>query len=166
MKAKFLIVCLAVSVLICSVFTSGLYAKDCGKSKGDISMEGKFSKKIMLIFKNKDSIGLSDEQMIKIKDLKIAIKKDIIRAQAEIDIVAVDMKSQMYNNDVDLDALNKLIDKKYDLKKAKAKLIVGACSALRGILTKEQKEKMKEFMKGRMKEHHMKGPMMKGKKGR
>ena len=42
--------------------------------------------------------------------------------------------------------MNKLVDQKYDLKKAKTKTLVDAIAKLKGTLTKEQYDKLKEII--------------------
>jgi len=120
------------------------------KEKGDL--EAQFSDKAHLLMKNQEELGLSDEQMTKIHDLKMNTKKDLIRRDAEIEILALDIKSALHEETIDTKAVNALIDKKYDLKKEKTKMLVGAYAALKETLTKEQKEKMKGLWKNSKKE--------------
>ena len=53
----------------------------------------------------------------------------------------------MWQNAIDTEAIDALIDKKYEIKKEKAKSMVGAYAELKGILTAEQKDKLKELYK-------------------
>ena len=59
----------------------------------------------------------------------------------------MDIKGNMQGDRIDIKATNKLIDRKYDLKKEKAKSLVSACAGLKSILTKEQTGKMKDLWK-------------------
>ena len=98
-----------------------------------------------------------------IKDLDIRTKKDIIRKEAEIEIICLDIKAGMSEDPIDTNAVNKLIDKKYELKKEMAKSFVDGCATLKNTMTKEQKAKMKEIkkaMKQKMAEGKMKCTMM------
>ena len=148
MKAKYVGVTLLVIFLVFGSVASGVYAFDHGKKgKSHFSLEDKFSKKAKLIFSNQDELGLSDAQVKKVKELKLETKKNLIKTKAEIDIIALDIKAEMWTDSIDMDSVNKLIDKKYDLKKGKTKSLVAAYAALKDILTKEQKEKMKELYK-------------------
>ncbi len=117
----------------------------CAKGKG--SLEEKISDKAHFLMKNQEELGLSDAQIAQVKDLKMNTKKDMIKRDAEIEILALDIKSALYGDTIDTKAVNTLIDKKYDLKKEKTKVLVGAYAALKEILTKEQKEKMKDLWK-------------------
>ena len=103
--------------------------------------------KAHFLFKNKEELELTDKQVEEIKDLKISTKKDLIRKKAEIEILALDIKAQMYGDAIDTKAINELIDKKYELKKAKTKSLVEAYAALKKVLTKDQKKKIKELYK-------------------
>jgi len=115
------------------------------EGKSGYGHEAKVCKKAKMILSNKAELGLTDEQAAKVKDLSSKVKKDLIRKDAEIDIVAVDLKAQKYKDPVDVAAVNELIDKKYELKKDKAKYQVAAYAELKDIMTTEQKSKLKEI---------------------
>lgn len=117
----------------------------CEKEKGDL--ESQFSDKAHFLMKNEEELGLSEDQIKKIHDLKMNTKKDMIRRDAEIDILALDIKSALHDDTIDTQAVNALVDKKYDLKKEKTKALVAAYAALKDVLTKEQKDKMKDLWK-------------------
>lgn len=110
-------------------------------------LEAKFFHKAHKLFKNKDELGLSEKQLDKIKELKVAMKKDLIRKNADIEIIALDIKAQLYEERVNVRTVNDLIDKKYEIKKAKTKALVAAYVELKDILTKAQKDKLKELYK-------------------
>ena len=140
-------------LVACFALSTGLvYAVGYGDSKGthekgnkDGGFEDKIHNKAMLILKNKEELGLSDEQVKQIKDLKYSSKKDLIKKKADIEVAALDIQQAMCADEADLGATNALIDKKYDLKKAKAKAIVAGCFAIKDILTKDQQEKLKSL---------------------
>jgi len=116
-----------------------------GYKKAD--MESKLYKKLYFIMKNQDGIGISDAQVDKVMALKLKTKKDLIMKKAEIDVLALDIKAAMCEDEIDLNAVNALIDKKYDLKKAKTKAIVAASVELKKIITDDQMDKMKDLIK-------------------
>ncbi len=144
---------------------TGFEALAFGGEKGHSKkgLEKKFFCKAYMILKNQDELGLSDKQAEKIKGLKIETKKDLIRKNAEIDIIALDIKAAMYGEQIDTGAIDKLIDRKYDLKKEKAKSLVGAYAAVKGTLTGDQKDKLKTLWK-KCKKEMMHGAKMKDKK--
>ncbi|MFH1857288.1 MAG: Spy/CpxP family protein refolding chaperone [Candidatus Omnitrophota bacterium] len=165
MKTKRVVVLFLASVLLFSVGAIQAYAFDYGMKEGHPGgFEGKFLQKAKVVLSHQQELALSDEQVTKVKGLKMKLQKDLIRADAEIDIAAIDIKAEMGKDSIDVNAVNKLIDKKYDLKKERAKAVVAACAALKDILTKEQKDKMKGLM-GQMKGRKMQGMMEKGMKG-
>ncbi|MFC1666438.1 Spy/CpxP family protein refolding chaperone [Candidatus Omnitrophota bacterium] len=144
MTRRFVAVMFLVFAFIFTMLSSESYAETHGKMKGHGGgLETKFSYKAGLILKNQEDLGLSDEQAKKIKELKIATKKDLIRKKADIDILAIDIKSKLWEETVDINAINALIDKKYEIKKIKAKSLIAACAALKEILTKEQVKKLR-----------------------
>ena len=149
MKSGFKI---AVSVVIL-IFCLGLlmpaaYARGDKKMQGhQAGFENKIFLKAHMMLKNQEELGLSAAQIKKIKKIKIDIKKDLIQRKAKIDLIVVDIKAQMWEDKINTKAINKLIDQKYELKKAKAKSLLQAYVSLKKILTDEQKERLKEFFK-------------------
>ncbi len=140
-------------VLVLSVVTLNAYAYGSyGKEKGKACHEG-FSEKFFcdasFVMSKQEEMGLTSEQADAVKNFKINTKKDLIRKQAEIDLIQVDIKAELWKDLVDADAVNALIDKKYELKKEKAKYTVNACAALKSMLTEEQCQKMKQLCKMR-----------------
>ncbi len=141
-----------------------------GPGKMGDSLEAKFHEKVMMILSNQDELGLTAEQLQKVKDLKINLKKELIQTNADIEIISLDINSEMMNDTINLETVNSLVDKKYDLKKSKTKSIIAACADLKNILTSQQKDKLKEIWKnekkemmGNMKNCPMMGKMMKSK---
>lgn len=144
MRKRFIVV---VCLVCFGLLTSQVYAEQ-GKMKGGSGdMEGQFCQKAMLIVKNQEELGLSDEEVNKIKDLKVAMKKDMIRKKAEIDVLALDIKAGLWGDEIDVTALNSLIDKKYELKKEKAKSLIAAYASLKNMLTEEQRKTLKGLCK-------------------
>ena len=150
-------VIIAITLILCLAIT-GVYAAHHGKSdkgwqcKGGSKghgwdLESKFYKKAHLVYSKKDELGLSDEQAKKIKSLKMETKKDLIRKKAEIEILGLDIKSMLWEDVVNTEEINKLIDKKYELKKEKAKALVAAYATLKNFLSEDQKDKLKELCK-------------------
>jgi Spy/CpxP family protein refolding chaperone len=106
--------------------------------------------KIHFVLANAADIGLSDDQAEKIKALKYSVKKGLIKNDADIESIALDIKEELRKDVIDTNAVNGLIDKKYAVKAQKAKDLVGAYANLKTILTKEQIKKAKDLMTGCM----------------
>lgn len=154
MNRRLLFAAIAVFAILLTLSVVSGYAdsrsKQCDKGYksyhgGDLS--SKFYMKAHMILKNEDELGLSEEQHKMIKDLKVAIKKQIITKKAEIDVIAVDIKSMLYDDKIDTAAIDKLIDQKYELKKEKAKILVGAYATLKNSLKEDQLDKLKGLYK-------------------
>lgn len=162
MSKKIAISAFLAFALVLSLTAFKAYAYDGGKKEGfHKGLEKKFFYKAQLILKNKDKLGLADKQLKKIKSLNIKTKKDVIRKDAELSIIVLDMKAAIREKQIDTAAVNKLLDKKYDLKRDKAKSSLAAYAALKRILTDEQKGKLKNILK-RHKKEMMRGSMMHG----
>lgn len=121
-----------------------------------------FFLKAHFIAMNADEIGLSDEQLEKIMALKLNVKKSLIKAKADIETYALDIKNELTKDEINVNSLNGLIDKKYALKTQKAKDLIKAYADLKKLLTDEQKKMLKDIWMGAMK-GKVKCPMMKDK---
>ena len=122
MKTKTIILATILSVgLICSA-TYDSYAGHCSGG-GKKRLSDKLFMKASLILSHSESLGLTEDQVQQIKKLKLDTKKDLIMKKAEIDTVKVDIKSALWEPSIDLDAVNPLVEKKYEIKKAKSKAI-------------------------------------------
>ncbi|NQT32961.1 MAG: hypothetical protein HQ594_04740 [Candidatus Omnitrophica bacterium] len=148
MLKKCLVLVLAAFFLATSVYVAASLAGHGGKDgKGKKDLEKKVLCKAHFMLMNKEEIGLSDEQVNTIKKLKSETKKETIRDQAEVDVLVVDIKMKLWNDPINTDEIDALIDKKYDIKKKKAKALVAAYAGLKKVLTEDQKEKAKELWK-------------------
>jgi Spy/CpxP family protein refolding chaperone len=121
------------------------------------SVKEKFFKKVKMIYLYQDELGVDDRQLDQIRALKIALKKDLIRKEADLGIIKVDIRSLLYEDEIDVEAVNKLIDKKYEIKKAKIKKVIMSLAQLKKILTKEQMERLKEIKREKKKMHMTRG---------
>lgn len=145
MLAKRYIKVLGIMILVLMVASSsfaGGHKKDgCGKKDWDSML----LKKMGICLKNQEEVGLTDKQFDAIKEAKYDFKKEIIKNEAEIDIIAVDIKSHLWEDKIDTSAVDKLIDKKYEVKKTKAKAFVAALANFKETLSDDQYKKMKEI---------------------
>jgi Spy/CpxP family protein refolding chaperone len=126
------------------------------------SIKEKLFKTVRMIYHNQDELNVNDNQLNQIRELKIALKKDSIRKKAEIEIIAVDIRSLLYEDEMDVYAVSRLIDQKYEIKKANMKKVVKSFAELKHILTKEQKEKLKEVISEKREMHMSKGSPKRG----
>ena len=126
------------------------------------SIEGKFFKTVKMIHHNQEELNVNDIQLNQIRELTLALKKDVIRKKADMEIIAVDIRSLLYKDEIDVDAVYKLIDQKYEIKKAKMKKVVKSFSEMKIILTKEQREKLKDVARDKREMHMSKGVPRRG----
>lgn len=129
------------------------------KMMSKTGLDDMFLFKTCFIMANADEIALTSEQAEKIEALKMSAKKSNIKSNADIELLALDIKSELSKDDVNLDTVNTIIDKKYALKAQKAKDSIAAYINLKKILTDEQRKKLKEMwfscMKGKTKHKMM-----------
>ncbi len=124
----------------------------CSCKKGDKPRQEKMDEMVFhkahMLLMHQEEMGLSDEQVSKIKSLKIGLKKDLIMRKAEIEIIGVDIKALLWEDSIDTEKVNILLEKKYQLKEKKAKALVKAMADLKAMLTPEQRDMCKKSMMG------------------
>src|SRR5439155_47780 len=89
------------------------------------------------------SIGLTDDQVKAIKDLKLQMEKDSIRQSADMQTFMLDLQSKLGEDKVDVEGSNALIDKGFASASASAKSNLEAYAKLKGLLAPEQITKIK-----------------------
>jgi len=154
MKCKFVLIAL----MAFAIAAMPILAYAGGHDKGGPDFSKMLLSKMGLALKNKEELGLTDQQEKDIKKIKTDTKKSLIKQGAEIQLVCIDIKALMWEDKIDTKAVNSLIDKKYDLKKEKAKMLIASCAQFRGILTDEQSKQIKALWK-KCKMGKMKGKM-------
>jgi Spy/CpxP family protein refolding chaperone len=126
------------------------------------SIQEKFFKKVKMLHRYQDELNVTDNQLEQIRELKITLKKELIKKKADIEIISLDIRSLLYEDEVDLNAVNKLVDQKYEIKKSKMKMVVRSLSELKKILSKEQMDKLKDIAYERKDMKKSEGPPMRG----
>lgn len=101
------------------------------------------------LLREQQELGLSDAQVQKIRELSLKSQKDAVQAQAEMESINLDIRSKMREENLDQAALGKLIDQKYESRKAYEKRAISSMAEIKSILTPEQKEKLKALKKER-----------------
>lgn len=129
---------------------------------GKHSIEDRFFNRAKLIYRNQDALNVNEKQINQIRDLKTDLKKDLIRKRAELDLIKIDIRALFYEDDIDVRAANDLLDKKYEIKKAKMKKLVSSYAQLKKILSKEQNEKLMDIYYGQRKMTGAKGSYKRG----
>jgi len=146
MNKKIFVYSLLISFLAVSLTPCAADAGGWGKGKRhDKGLDEKICYKAGFMMMNEEELGLSDEQVDKIKDIKMATKREMVKRGSEIDMVKLDIKEKMYEDKIDPADLDPLIDKKYELKKAKAKYLVRQYADLKGVLSDDQMKELKSL---------------------
>jgi Spy/CpxP family protein refolding chaperone len=136
-------------VLVVCFCAATVYA-DLGSSYGKkvaaySGFEGKFFYKAHFILNNEDELKLTEEQAKEIRTLKTSVQKDLINLDAKIDLISVDIKTEMWEDPMNLDMINGLVEEKYGLTKEKTKILVNSYAQLNKVLTGEQKQVLKRL---------------------
>jgi Spy/CpxP family protein refolding chaperone len=109
-------------------------------------------------------MGLSDEQINKIKPIHWAMEKANARYKADLKIAEIDMMEIMDVKDFDLDKANAAVQKIAAIKTAHHLEMLKSMKEVRSILTDEQFKKMKTMMNSMMMDGKKPEKMMKKRK--
>lgn len=110
-------------------------------------LKEKFFHMVGDVLENHDALGISKEDKKKFVDLKMSTKKAMIRSMCEVELIMVDMMGALWQHPMDTGSINKMIDKKYDLKKEDMKQLVQAFASFRKMLTDDQMRKLMQLCK-------------------
>ena len=125
-----------------------------GKGRGEESCESDdrdhavhlddlFFHKSHLMLRHEQELGLSDEQVERVKAIMAETRKRLIRDEADIDVLDVDLMRELHKPTVDVQATRSILDKQYEAKKARAIALAQSIADLKATLTPEQHAKLK-----------------------
>jgi Spy/CpxP family protein refolding chaperone len=96
----------------------------------------------MMCMEQANKMGLTDDQMMKMKPLHREMQKKQIRSRADLKIAEIELREIMDVKDFDLDKANSAVKKIGDMKTAQHLEMLKAMKDMRVILTDDQFEKM------------------------
>ena len=100
---------------------------------------------LMMLLRNKDEIGLTDEQVTKLRQLQSENEMERIDREAALKKARVELRGLMQNDKVGEAEVFKQIDKIAGLKAALQKMQYSHHQAMKGVLTAEQIKKIQDF---------------------
>ena len=100
----------------------------------------------MMFMEHADKMGLTDDQMAKMKPLHSEMQKKQIRSKADLKIAEIELTEIMEVKDFDLDRATSAVKKIEDIKTAQHLGMLRAMKDMRAILTDEQFRSMKKMM--------------------
>jgi len=106
----------------------------------------------MMCMEQADKMGLTDDQMMKMKPLHREMQKKQIRFKADLKLAEIELMEIMEVKDFDLDKATSAVKKIEDLKTAQHLEMLKAMKDMRAILTDEQFKKMHKMMSMKMDE--------------
>ncbi len=94
-----------------------------------------------------DEIGLSENQLKKLKTIKLDAAKEAVAKRSEVKIAHIELRELIHNDNPDESAIKKQVEKIGRLKTDMMLAMVDKKLAVRKILTDEQQTKLKELRK-------------------
>lgn len=105
----------------------------------------KFIQKQRRILKYKEELGLNLKQIEKIEALKINLEKEMVLIDAKIEVVNIELRAILSQDETDIKTVNELIDQKSALEETKAKAQAMAYVNLKEVLTPDQRVNLNSF---------------------
>ena len=99
----------------------------------------------MMFMEHANKMGLTDDQMMKMKPLHSEIQKKQIRSKADLKIAEIELMEIMEVKDFDLDRATAVVKKIEDMKTARHLEMLKAMKDMRAILTDEQFKNMRKM---------------------
>ena len=114
----------------------------------------------MMCMEYADKMGLTNDQMMKMKPLHREMQKKQIRSKADLKIAEIELKEIMEVKDFDLDKATYAVKKIEDIKTAQHLEMLKAMKDMRAILTDDQFKKMHKMCMMKMGEKKPEKGMM------
>jgi len=121
--------------------------KECACHEQKMGMPGMHKRADMLdmLIKHADKVGLTDDQVVKLKTIHRGMERKKIRFEADMKLARIDLKEIMEVKDFDLEKANAAVQKISDIKKDQRLEMLKSLKDVRSILTDDQFKKIKEF---------------------
>jgi Spy/CpxP family protein refolding chaperone len=116
-----------------------------GCCQGQCPVAGKVLKKAHMALEHRADLGLTDDQVKTISDLKLKVEKDGVAQNAEKETFMLDLSAKLKEDTVDVAGIDALIDKNFASMSTAIKSNVDAYAKLKSVLTPEQQKKLKEL---------------------
>ena len=132
--------------------------------KMEMGTMDKMGEMMGMCIEHADKMGLTDDQVMKMKPLHNDMKKRRARFEADLKIAKIELAEVMEVKDFDLEKANTAVKKIAEIKTAHHLETVKAMKEMRTIITDEQFKKMKKMMSMKMGEKKPAKKMMKKQK--
>lgn len=99
-----------------------------------------------MFLRHADKLGLSPDQVAKLKSIHTGMEKKRIQLDADLKIARIDLRQIMEVKDFDLDKADAQVQKISDIQKNKRLEMVKSIKEVRSVLTDDQFKKMHEMM--------------------
>lgn len=150
-RRRMMIGVLVCGVALVSVVVEGHADPWRGEGRGDggwqhtARLDEIFFHKSHMMLRHEEALGLSEEQTERIQVIMAETRKRLIRDEAEIDVLHVDLMRELRKPTIDVQMARSVLDKQYEVKKGKAVALVQSLADLKATLTPEQYATLKEL---------------------
>lgn len=127
-----------------ALLASPSWADSRGHGHGKRPDAARFIKHVLMAG---DELGLTDEQETRLRAIKTAFKKEQITRKAQVDLVKVDLRQLLHNDQASMNEIEAIVNKMYALKAELRLASIKATREAKTVLTPEQRKKMKALRK-------------------
>lgn len=103
----------------------------------------------MLIHKGKETLGLTDQQVEKIKSLRKNHRKAMVKKEADLKLTKIELEEALHGDNISKSKADALVDKMMKIQAEMKKSSIHLRIDVHKTLTKEQREKMKAMKMGK-----------------
>ena len=129
----------------CGKMMDGMH-KQKQDRKGSMDLEDHFFDVTKLLLSQQEEFKLTDKQRSDIMKLKMNLKKEFLRKNAEIEILKMDIGMGLMEDKVDAKSVKSQMKKVSSIKDEKSEALVDAIVSIKGMLTSDQMMKLKKNM--------------------
>lgn len=127
----------------CPLGSKGSYGRHGGGKEYSCPVTAKFMTKAHFFLENQKELGLSDEQVSSIKELKLWAKKAYVQQMSALQMFSLDVDHKLSQPKVDVEGTQAMIDEFSGSMAAAGKDMVASYAKLKAVLTEEQLAKAK-----------------------
>lgn len=133
------------ALLLTAVFAAPAFSQKTGMGMDGMRQMDRMEEMMGICINQADKIGLTEDQMGKIKPMHSEMQKKHAQFKADLKIADVELMEVMDVKDFDIEKANSAVKKISDIKTAYSSEMLKSMKEMRGILTDEQFKKMKSM---------------------
>ena len=141
------------ALLILFVLAMHPFAWAGGEAEDIPSLDEKFWMKMGFLMQYRNELQLSDDQLARLHQKSVEIKKAMVAAETQGKLVDLDVYHELHAAEPDVEKMKSLVDKEIEKERSLGYALVDGLATIQKMLRPEQKEKFKELRDGKKPSH-------------